>query len=220
MIAVAALEQARKPRRPFPHGLAAIPIRGIGEARCSLTMRRGVADRRACRAAARRCLPEADSGGASRPRPAASIAGTLAAPWPRKRHGLRTERSIHHLKVCSVRTMHNGRCPSRRHAGADRPRGAARGSRPRRRSHHRTASCRPTQRARMTIRARQPGVVAGLDLARLDLRACSTRRSTLDIAAPDGSGAGRPGDLVGTSGRAGTRPAHRRAHRAQLSSAT
>lgn len=51
-------------------------------------------------------------------------------------------------------------------------------------------------RARMTIRARQPGVVAGLDLARLAFTLVDAAVA-LEIAKPDGSPVA-PGDIVGT----------------------
>ena len=51
-------------------------------------------------------------------------------------------------------------------------------------------------RARMTIRARQPGVVAGLDLARLTFTLVDAAVA-LEIAKPDGSPVA-PGDIVGT----------------------
>lgn len=51
-------------------------------------------------------------------------------------------------------------------------------------------------RARMTIRARQPGVVAGLDLARLAFRLIDPAIK-LRIDKPDGSRL-QPGDIVGT----------------------
>ena len=51
-------------------------------------------------------------------------------------------------------------------------------------------------RARMTIRARQPGVVAGLDLARLAF-ALVDPAIVLDVEKPDGSLI-TPGDVVGT----------------------
>ncbi len=50
-------------------------------------------------------------------------------------------------------------------------------------------------RARMTIRARQPGVVAGLDLARLAFTLMDPA-ATLTVERPDGS-AVAPGDIVG-----------------------
>ncbi len=53
-------------------------------------------------------------------------------------------------------------------------------------------------RARMTIRARQPGVVAGLDLARLAFTLIDPR-VVLEIAMPDGSML-KPGDVVGIVG--------------------
>ncbi len=53
-------------------------------------------------------------------------------------------------------------------------------------------------RARMTIRARQPGVVAGLDLARLAFTLIDPR-VVLEIAMPDGSML-KPGDIVGIVG--------------------
>lgn len=51
-------------------------------------------------------------------------------------------------------------------------------------------------KARMTIRARQPGVIAGLDLARLAF-ACVDPRIRFDVAVPDG-GDVTPGTVVGT----------------------
>lgn len=51
-------------------------------------------------------------------------------------------------------------------------------------------------KARMTIRARQPGVIAGLDLARLAF-ACVDPRIRFDVALADG-GAVTPGAVVGT----------------------
>lgn len=53
----------------------------------------------------------------------------------------------------------------------------------------------PEARARMTIRARQPGVVAGLDLARLAFRLIDPAIA-LSIEKPDGA-ALQPGDVVG-----------------------
>ena len=54
----------------------------------------------------------------------------------------------------------------------------------------------PDARARMTIRARRPGVVAGLDLARLAF-ALVEPAIVLDVEKPDGSLVA-PGDVVGT----------------------
>ncbi len=53
----------------------------------------------------------------------------------------------------------------------------------------------PEARARLTIRARQPGTIAGLDLARLAF-ALVDHAIVLDVERPDGS-AVAPGDVVG-----------------------
>jgi nicotinate-nucleotide pyrophosphorylase (carboxylating) len=54
----------------------------------------------------------------------------------------------------------------------------------------------PGCRARMTIRARQPGVIAGLDIARLAFRLVDPE-IMLDVARPDATTV-EPGDVVGT----------------------